>query len=74
MSAVRCCCHVVGQPKGTEGAAIPHAGGDYSAGYLAGRRSRDVPALDVANIYVGKDVFIMKNENKLLTRDYILRD
>ena len=25
----------------------------------------------MANIYVGKDVLIMKNENKLLTRDYI---
>lgn len=27
--------------------------------------------LGKANIYVGKDVLIIKNENKLLTRDYI---
>ena len=27
--------------------------------------------LDEANSYVRKDVLIMKNENKLLTRDYI---
>ena len=47
-AAMGFCCHVVGQPKSAEGAAIPHAGGHYPAGHLAGRWSGNVPTLGSA--------------------------